>query len=121
MFNRPKPAQKPRRPARPRGSRQPEQAKPPKPVRPIRRLIKMREKAGMSRYMLASMARQDDRYLKRLESGEARNPGRNVLISLGRALVAYTKLYNEGDVDKVLNDAGFAPAPLPDQQDTQPY
>ena len=87
--------------------------KPLKPVKAILLLIKMRKKADVSCYMLATLARVDDRYLRRLEAGEARNPGRDHLIRLARALVGFTKLFDEDDVDRVLAAAGFAPAPLP--------
>ena len=68
----------------------------------------------MSRWKLASDAYVDQKYYKRLELGEARNPGRGVLISLVRALVAYTKIYTEKDVDRVLAAWGYPPAPEPD-------
>ena len=85
-----------------------------KPVKPIDTIIKMRKKVGMSRWKLASDAYVDQKYYKKLESGEARNPGRWLLIRLVRALVAYSKVFSEQDVDRVLKQAGQAPAPLPD-------
>jgi len=86
---------------------------PLKPVKAIRILIEMREKAGVTTYRLASLARVDSKYLWRLERGEARNPGREALIRLARALVGYTKLFSESDVDCVLAAADYAPAPMP--------
>lgn len=87
--------------------------KPLKPVKPIEMLIEMRKKAGITPYKLASLAWVDGRYLRRLEAGEARNPGRDVLINLARAIVNFTKLFDEHHVDKVLAAADFAPAPMP--------
>lgn len=84
-----------------------------KPVKSIQMLMKMREKAGVSRYKMATLAWVDEKYVKRLELGEARHPGRDVLIRLSRALVEYTKMFTEKDVDRVLAAAGFAPAPEP--------
>ena len=85
-----------------------------KPVKPIATIVKMRDKVGMSRWKLAEDAHLDQSYYKRLESGEARNPGRDVLIRLVRALVAFSKVFSEREVDRVLAQAGYAPAPLPE-------
>ncbi|MEX0761529.1 MAG: helix-turn-helix transcriptional regulator [Dehalococcoidia bacterium] len=87
-----------------------------KPVDAIALIKSMRERAGLTAYGLAERARVDSRYLTRLESGESRNPGREVLIQLGRTLVRYTKNFNEKDVDAVLAAAGYPPAPDPVEQ-----
>lgn len=86
--------------------------KPLKPVKAIGMIIKMREKADITYSKLSTIARVDKSYLRRLETGESRHPGRDILIALTRALVDYTKLFAEKDVDRVLAAAGFPPAPL---------
>ena len=86
--------------------------KPLKPAKAIEMIIKMREKADITYSQLARLARVDKSYLRRLELGESRHPGRQTLIDLSEALVDYTKMFDERDVDRVLKAAGFAPAPL---------
>ena len=107
MFNR-KPAH--RRPARKKSTKK----KYRNPIRAIRLLIKMRKKAGITTNGLADLARLDPKNYWRLEKGIARNPGRYTLIRLARALVRYTKMFDESDVDEVLKAAGFPPAPEPE-------
>lgn len=101
------------REARPRrnASRKPPE-KPLKPVKSIQMVIQMRGKAGITYSKLSTISRVDGSYLRRLETGVSRNPSRDTLISLLEALVDYTKLFTAKDVDRVLNVAGFAPAPL---------
>lgn len=81
------------------------------PNREMKKLMEMREEAGLTRYAVGKLARLDDRYLARLESGEADNPGRDVLLRLCLALVRYTSLFNRSDVDEVFKRAGFPPSP----------
>ena len=90
-------------------------APPPKPFKAIQIIMKMRKKARLSTWKLAELAYMDHRYLYRLERGEKTHPSREVLIRLGRALVHYSKLFTEEDVDKILKAAGFPPAPLDDE------
>ena len=85
-----------------------------KPVKAIRMIIKLRERAGLSRNALAEASYVDPKYLWNLERGIKRNPGRNLLIRLVRTLVSYSKMFTEDDVDAVLKAAGYPPAPLPD-------
>jgi transcriptional regulator with XRE-family HTH domain len=99
--------------------RPPEKPKGPKhrkPVKPIRMIIKMRKRAKLTRNALAEASYIDPKYLWNLEHGISRNPGRRILIDLTRALVAYTKMFSEEDVDKVLKAAGYPPAPLPEDK-----
>ncbi len=81
------------------------------PVEAMRVLAAMKRRAKVSTYKWASLAGVDGRYLARLETGEKRNPSRDVLIALARALVDHTPLFGEGDVDRVLRAAGLPPAP----------
>ncbi len=81
------------------------------PVEAMRVLAAMRGRAKVSTYKWASLAGVDGRYLARLETGEKRNPSRDVLIALARALVDHTPLFGERDIDRVLRAAGLPPAP----------
>ena len=85
-----------------------------KPIKAIRMIIKMRESAKLTTNALAGYSRVDPKYVWNLERGISRNPGRRILINLTRALVAYTKMFSEKDVDAVLKAAGYPPAPPPD-------
>ncbi len=107
MFNK-KPASK--RPIR----KKPKKKKYQKPVKAIRLLIDKRKKAGLTTNALAELASLDPKNYWRLEKGIARKPGRHTLIRLARALVRYTKKFDESDVDEVLAAAGFPPAPWPE-------
>ena len=79
------------------------------PIEAMKLVTRMRRRAGMTTYGLATNAAVDFNYLKKLERGEARNPSRAVLMSLGNALTAYTSLFSRRDVDRVLKAAGFPP------------
>lgn len=77
----------------------------------VRLLLEMASEAGLTRHQLALRANVDDRYLARLESGEAVNPGRDIVLRLGVALVRYTSLFGRNNVERVLKAAGFPPSP----------
>ena len=77
-------------------------------------LIKLREKAGLTTNALADGANVDQKYLWNLEHGVNRNPGRDLLINLGRTLVSFSKAFTEEDVDRMLAAANHPPTPLPD-------
>ncbi len=112
IFNR----KQPRRRRQSRGSRREVRfAPPPKPVKAIQIVTNLRKKAKLSTWKLAELAYVDHRYLYRLESGEKTHPSRGVLIRLGRALVNYSKLFDEDDVDRILKAGGYPPAPLDDE------
>ena len=99
-----------------RSRKAPSERKQPKhrrPVKAIQMVIKLREKAGLTRNALAEAAYLDSKYLWNLEHGIARKPGRVILINLVRTLVAYSKMFTEEDVDAVLHAAGYPPAPKP--------
>ena len=86
-----------------------EQAAVQAPIEAMKLVTRMRGRAGMTTYGLARDADVDFNYLKKLERGEARNPSRVVLMSLGNALTAYTSLFSRRDVDRILKAAGFPP------------
>lgn len=104
-----------KRPAKPHPGREfrPRQAATvsPAPVEAMKVVVRMRQKAGMSLYRLSADAHVDYNYLKKLESRRSRNPSRQVLIALGNALVAHTSPFSQKDVDRILREAGFPPAP----------
>ena len=103
-----------KKPASRRSNREkPAKKKYRKPVKAIQMVIKLRQKAGLTRNALAEAAYMDPKYLWRLEHGLARNPGRVILINLVRTLVAYSKMFTEEDVDAVQKAAGYPPAPKP--------
>ena len=108
------------RPAR-AAPKKPKGPKRSRPVKPIRMIIKMCKKAGLTRNALTEASYLDPKYVWRLEMGQKRNPGRNILINPTRALVAYTKMYSEKDVDKVLDAAGYPPAPPPPDNPTRTF
>ena len=84
-----------------------------KPVKAIRMPIRLREKAGLTTNALADGANVDQKNLWNLEHGIKRNPGRDLLINLGRTLVSFSKAFTEEDVDRKLAAADYPPAPLP--------
>ncbi len=91
------------------------QSGPGGPAEAMLLLVAMKERAKVSTYKWASLARVDGRYLARLETGEKRNPSRDVLIAMAQALVDHTSLFGQGDVDRVLRAAGLPPAPRRDR------
>ncbi len=113
MFKRTRPKKENRPRPRKRRTPRPPKKKKPKPIKAIRLLIKLREKAKLTAFQFAQLSHSDYKYWKKLESGEAQNPGRGYLMWAARSLVDYTKLFDEGDVDKVLAAADFPPAPAP--------
>jgi hypothetical protein len=104
---------------RKRTSRRSDRSKPAtrkeqKPIKAIKLLIAKRKKAQLTTNGLAELASLDPKNYWRLEHGFARNPGRDTLIRLTRALVRYSKMFDESDVDEVLKAVGFPSAPLPE-------
>jgi hypothetical protein len=96
------------------GRRKPEDRKKQSPIKAIKLLIAKRKKAQLTTNGLAELASLDPKNYWRLEHGFARNPGRDTLITLTRALVRYSKMFDESDVDDVLKAAGFPAAPWPE-------
>ena len=72
-------------------------------------LRRLRERSNKSRYKLAQFTGVNEAYLLRLETGERRNPSRDVVMKLGLALVADSSLVTLDDVNELLLSAGYAP------------
>ena len=69
----------------------------------------LRKKAGKSRYRLTQLTGIDQADLLRLERGEQTNPSRDLVISLGLALVWGSEVVSLENVDELLLSAGYAP------------
>ena len=72
-------------------------------------LKRTRENAGKSRYSLSQFCGVDEAYILRLESGERRNPSRDVVVKLGLALVFDSRSVTLDDVNSLLLAANYAP------------
>ena len=69
----------------------------------------LREKGDKSRYAIARFTGLDEAYLKRLESGERRNPSRETVIKIALALVCGTTVITMQDIYALMLSAGHAP------------
>ena len=66
----------------------------------------------MTTYRLAQDAdRADYSYVKRLETGERRRPGRYMVLTLAQALLDNSGDITLEDVDRLLKEAGYGPLP----------
>ena len=74
-------------------------------------LRKLREKAKLSPYSLASLAGSDGGYIKRLEYGERRRPMRGTVLRWGQALLDSSGDITLTDIDQLLKAAGYGPLP----------
>ena len=72
-------------------------------------LKRLRLKSGKSRYKLGQYSGLDGAYLLRLESGERRNPSRDVVVKLALALVADSSAVSIYDVNDLLLAGNYAP------------
>ena len=72
-------------------------------------LTKVREKAKVTIYRLAEDAQTDWIYVKRLETGERKHPGREMVLRLGQALLNNSGDITLDDVDQLLKGAGHGP------------
>ena len=72
-------------------------------------LMKLRQRAGKSKYRLAQFSGIDQAYVLRLESGDRSNPSRDVVLMLALALVENSQAISIDDVDDLLLAAGYAP------------
>jgi transcriptional regulator with XRE-family HTH domain len=75
-------------------------------------LLKLRMKAGKSRYRLWQLTGLDQAFLSRLEKGK-KNPSRNTVLMLGLALVHGCIQITCDDIDQLLLSAGYAPLRYP--------
>jgi len=71
-------------------------------------LIRLRKKAGASRYRLALWTGLSETYLMRLERGERLSPSRDVVMMLAMALVRTSPAVSTDDVNELLLSAGCA-------------
>lgn len=81
------------------------------PVEPMRLIEEARLRADLTVYGLATMARIDQSYLRRLLDGQRRNPGRDTLVSIGESLMHYDERFRKKDLEKVLSVAGMINLP----------
>ncbi len=72
-------------------------------------LQELRHKAAKSRYRLAQYTGLNESYLLRLESGEKRQPSRDVALMLALALASGSDQVSLYDVEELLLSAGYAP------------
>ncbi|MEE9202091.1 MAG: helix-turn-helix transcriptional regulator [Dehalococcoidia bacterium] len=72
-------------------------------------LQELRRKADKSRYRLAQYTGLNEAYLLRLESGERRQPSRDVALMLALALASGSDQVSLYDVEELLLSAGYAP------------
>ena len=69
----------------------------------------LRERSGKSIYRLAQYSGIIEAYLRRLETGERRNPTRDTVVKIGIALVQDSAEVSIHDVQELLLAAGFTP------------
>lgn len=72
-------------------------------------LQRLRKKSKKSRYRLSQLCTLDEAYLLRLESGQRRNPSREVVLMIAFALAEGNDPISIWDVDELLLSAGYAP------------
>ncbi len=76
-----------------------------------RRLKRLREQAKMTRYRLSRDAHVDFSHIKRLETGERKNPSRDTVLRICQALLDYSGDITLNDANDLLKDAGYGPVP----------
>ena len=74
-----------------------------------KKLCSLRRKCGRSRYNLARFSGLSEAYILRLETGERRNPSRDVVIMLALSLVRASDVFEVWDIDELLTSASYAP------------
>ena len=67
------------------------------------------KKSGLTVYGLATRADVDRTYLRRLITGEKRNPDRDVVASLAETLREYSHAISRRQAVRLLRSAGYAP------------
>ena len=82
------------------------------------KLMKLRMRAGKSRYRLAKYSGLNQAYILGLERGDRRNPSRDIVLMLGLALVESSDSVAIWDIDELLMSAEYAP--LRRRGDTEP-
>ena len=74
-----------------------------------KKLVTLRRKSGRSRYNLARFSGLSEAYIMRLETGQRRNPSRDVVIMLALSLVQASDVFELWDIDELLTSASYAP------------
>ena len=74
-----------------------------------KKLATLRRKSGRSRYNLAKFNGLSEAYLLRLETGQRRNPSRDVVIMIALSLVQASDVFELWDIDELLTSASYAP------------
>ncbi len=72
-------------------------------------LKKIRTKSGISKYRLAQVTGINQSYILRLERGERTRPSRDLVVTLGLALMQGSGDVDIGDIDTLLLSAEYAP------------
>ncbi len=72
-------------------------------------LRKIRTKSGKSKYRLAQDSGIDESYILRLERGERTRPSRDLVVTLGLALMRGSGGVDIADIDTLLLSAEYAP------------
>ena len=67
------------------------------------------DKSGKTRYRLARCSGVDEAYIFRLESGERRNPTRDIVVKLGLGLMHDSSSVTVDDVNELLLSAEHSP------------
>ena len=76
-----------------------------------RLLRRLREKAKMTQWALATGSSSDWKHVRRLENGEVKRTGRYTVLRLSQALLDNSNDITLEDVDRLLNAAGYGPLP----------
>ena len=79
------------------------------PTKFQRMLTKLVQKSALSVYRLAQLAEVDESYLRRLVTGEKRNPRENIVISLAMALREGSSSVSVRDIHRLIKSAGYRP------------
>ena len=74
-----------------------------------KKLATLRHKSGRSRYSLAKFSGLSEAYILRLETGQRRNPSRDVVIMIALSLVQSSDVFELWDIDELLTSASYAP------------
>jgi transcriptional regulator with XRE-family HTH domain len=74
-------------------------------------LRRLRSKARITSYCLATEAQLAPSHVRRLEKGERKNPSRRVVLELAQALLDSSGDITLKDVDSLLKSAGYGPLP----------
>ena len=74
-------------------------------------LRRLRNKARITSYYLATEAQLDPSHVRRLEKGDRKRPGRRVVLELAQALLDSSGDITLKDVDNLLKSAGYGPLP----------